>query len=343
MHGDDYELSSKCCPIRSATCCWCASTITGPYRLVVIVAPHLGSTGRTTAPGSTTATVCAARRLLHVPGGRCAAAEAQLRLRRRLGWLAGSGSSRPADLWFSSAENGTVALTARRRARAASSRSALPAASGAFTRARTALAAPFDVLREEFLQDWNDWGARLRVAAPDDTLGDAGLLSAAVLKIHEDRAYPGAVVASLSVPWGNSTDTLGGYHLVWPRDATLTAFALLAANQLFDARHILAHLTATQRAMAAGRRIIFPAASRSGSACSWMRRRFRCCWRRSCARSASRRAAGHQEHGARAVGFIARTGPSSPQDRWEENPGRQPVHAGGGDQRAGGGRAVADG
>ena len=33
-------------------------------------------------------------------------------------------------------------------------------------------------------------------------LGDAGLLSATVLKIHEDRTYPGAVVASLECTLG---------------------------------------------------------------------------------------------------------------------------------------------
>jgi GH15 family glucan-1,4-alpha-glucosidase len=72
-------------------------------------------------------------------------------------------------------------------------------------------------------------------------------LSAAILKAHEDRAYPGALVASLSIPWGNSMDTLGGYHLVWPRDATLAAFALLAANQTADATRILAGFISTQQ------------------------------------------------------------------------------------------------
>ena len=86
----------------------------------------------------------------------------------------------------------------------------------------------------------------MKIPRPDERLGNAGQLSATVLKVHEYRTYPCAVVASLSVPWGNSTDTLGGYHLVWQRDATLTAFALLAANQPLDARRILAHLAATQ-------------------------------------------------------------------------------------------------
>src|SRR5262245_49865697 len=56
-------------------------------------------------------------------------------------------------------------------------------------------------------------------------------LSAVVLKVHQDRAYPGSIVASLSVPWGNSTDTIGGYHLVWPRDCVEAGLALLGRDR----------------------------------------------------------------------------------------------------------------
>src|SRR6202034_3755990 len=91
------------------------------------------------------------------------------------------------------------------------------------------------------------WGLRLQLPRPDERLGDAGLLSAVVLKVHEDRTYPGAVVASLSIPWGSTTDTLGGYHLVWPRDAALAAFALLAVHQTQEASRVLAGFISTQR------------------------------------------------------------------------------------------------
>ena len=39
-----------------------------------------------------------------------------------------------------------------------------------------------------------------------------------VLRVHQDKTYPGAMVASLSVPWGNTREEREGYHLVWPRD-----------------------------------------------------------------------------------------------------------------------------
>ena len=58
------------------------------------------------------------------------------------------------------------------------------------------------------------------------------------------RPIPGAMVASLSVPWGNSRDDRGGYHLVWPRDLVQCATALLGpwrrARGARDARYLVA-------------------------------------------------------------------------------------------------------
>ena len=324
--GEDYELSLEVLPDPQRDVLLVRYTIAGPYRLVVIVAPHMGSTGRHNSAWSDNGYGYAR----HSDFCMCLAANAPL-LKLSCGYVGASDGWQDLDrhgrltYGFSIAENGTVALSAE--AAGANGILALGFAgspSGAFTRARTALEAPFDVLREEFLQDWNEWGARLRLPRPDDTLGDAGLLSAAVLKIHEDRAYPGAVVASLSVPWGNSTDNLGGYHLVWPRDATLTAFALLAANQLFDARHMLAHLTASQRRDGRWPQNYFPNGEPFWVGVQVDEAAFPILL------AAKRREMGELElPGTRnmvraAVGFIARTGPSSPQDRWEENPGVSP-------------------
>ena len=49
-----------------------------------------------------------------------------------------------------------------------------------------------------------------------------------LLLAHEDKLYPGAMIASLSIPWGEdkSDDDLGGYHLVWTRDMVNCATAL---------------------------------------------------------------------------------------------------------------------
>ena len=55
--------------------------------------------------------------------------------------------------------------------------------------------------------------------------------SALVLKALEDKTHPGALIASLSIPWGDvrSADVYDtGYRAVWPRDFYQCAMALLA-------------------------------------------------------------------------------------------------------------------
>src|SRR5205823_11843633 len=75
-------------------------------------------------------------------------------------------------------------------------------------------------------------------------------MSAAVLACHEDKRAIGAVIASLSIPWGQSKGDheLGGYHLVWPRDLVESAGALIAAGHCNLARRTLRHLMSTQEA-----------------------------------------------------------------------------------------------
>ena len=246
----------------------------------------------------------------------------------RVRWLAGSGSARPSDLRIHQrrARHRGADRRGGRSVRRARAR-VLRAAPLAPSRARAPRwPASFDALRDEFLQDWNDWGSQLQLPRPDAALGDAGLLSAAVLKIHEDRAYPGAVVASLSVPWGNSTDTLGGYHLVWPRDATLTAFALLAANQL---HRCAPHPGAPdwRRSSRDGRwpQNYFPSGEPFWIGVQLDEAAFPVLLAAKLRETRRGRAAGHQETWcARRSDSSRAPGPSSPQDRWEENPGVSP-------------------
>ncbi len=57
------------------------------------------------------------------------------------------------------------------------------------------------------------------------------------LKVHEDKLNPGAMIASLSKPWGEELYEYpgvftGGYHLVWPRDHYHVSVALLHSGDL---------------------------------------------------------------------------------------------------------------
>ena len=83
-----------------------------------------------------------------------------------------------------------------------------------------------------------------------ESVVDLYRMSAAVLAIHEDKSASGAMIASLSIPWGDSKGDheLGGYHLVWPRDLVNSAGALLALGHDVMARRTLRYLLSTQEA-----------------------------------------------------------------------------------------------
>src|SRR5207247_9146558 len=64
----------------------------------------------------------------------------------------------------------------------------------------------------------------------------------------EAKLFQGALVASLSSPWGETkTDNdRGGYHLVWTRDLVQSATALLATGQTGTPLRALIWLAAIQ-------------------------------------------------------------------------------------------------
>jgi glucoamylase len=325
-HGENYQLTLEILPDPLRDVLLVRFALVGDYRLVFILAPHVGSTGHDNSAwleegsayaqgGGVALCLAASMPIEHLSCGFVGASD---------GW---QDLSRHGALTyqFQSARHGSVAITgqaSRHHGILALGFASGPA--GAHTRARTALAADFDALHSSFIEAWHAWGASLNLPRPDDTLGDAAELSAAVLKIHEDRAYPGAVVASLSVPWGNSTDSLGGYHLVWPRDASLTAFALLAANQRLDARHILAHLIAAQRRDGHWPQNYFPSGEPYWDGVQLDEVALPVLLAAKLAELREPELPGTREMVRAAVGFLARTGPASAQDRWEENPGISP-------------------
>ncbi|MGA8705748.1 MAG: glycoside hydrolase family 15 protein [Steroidobacteraceae bacterium] len=325
-YGDDYELSLEVQPDSIRDALLVRFNIRGPYRLVAVLAPHLGSTGRDNQAWVADGTGYAQRGEFAV----CLSANAPLK-HLSAGYVGFSDGWQDLHLHgalsfeFASASHGTVALSGE----AQGQRGVLAVAfaeswRGAHTLVRTALAEGFDAVRAEFLQRWERWGGKLNLPRPNDRLGDAGLLSATVLKVHEDRTYPGAVVASLSVPWGNTSDTLGGYHLVWPRDATLTAFAFLAADQLGDARRILSHLIATQVADGRWPQNFFPSGEPFWTGVQLDEAAFPVLLAAKLRELGDGELPGTAQMVRNAVGFVVRTGPCSDQDRWEENPGVSP-------------------
>ncbi|CAN5145713.1 glucan 1,4-alpha-glucosidase [soil metagenome] len=82
---------------------------------------------------------------------------------------------------------------------------------------------------------WEDWIDSLtelpRIAEQSTDGGKLAYAAALMLKVQEDRTHAGALIASLSNPWGDTVDATTsstGYKAVWPRDFYQVAMALLA-------------------------------------------------------------------------------------------------------------------
>ncbi len=87
--------------------------------------------------------------------------------------------------------------------------------------------------RERFRDQWER--AHRHLEHLDEFSGDGGSLyrsSYSVIMAHEDKTFEGALIASLSIPWGEiqGDDNEGGYHLVWNRDLYHSSTAALAAG-----------------------------------------------------------------------------------------------------------------
>jgi glucoamylase len=153
------------------------------------------------------------------------------------------------------ADDGNIALTAEIDLAACGGTFTLALGFGASGseaghQARGSLATQIAELRAEYLEAWQDWHSSLTPPDGKRRARDLFRTSAAVLRTHESKDFPGGVIASLSIPWGASKgdDDLGGYHLVWPRDLVETAGGLMAAGAREDALRVLHYLHITQEA-----------------------------------------------------------------------------------------------
>jgi len=117
----------------------------------------------------------------------------------------------------------------------------------AATLAAAALVEDFDHVWRDQVAAWSAWADTLKEPRIPAILKPTFARSAMVLKTHGDRTFRGAMVASLAVPWGETSGSRGGYHLVWARDLVESAGALIAIEAWHDARDVLRYLIATQQ------------------------------------------------------------------------------------------------
>jgi glucoamylase len=121
----------------------------------------------------------------------------------------------------------------------------------AATKLFQSMAEPFESNRQGYVRQWQRAVVNPEFDFSADTSDGGGMyrLSRCVLLAHEDKVFQGAIVASMSIPWGETKgdSDLGGYHLVWTRDLVHSATALLATGQTSTPLRALIWLAAIQR------------------------------------------------------------------------------------------------
>jgi len=201
-----------------------------------------------------------------------------------------------------------------------------------------------------YLASWKNYLSTIKV--PKNLSAERELLykrSLFVLKTHEDKLNPGALIASLSVPWGETQyethgADIGGYHLIWPRDLYHVAMGLLSAGDLASPMNALRFLKKIQYKKNSGQWDLSPRIIRKEGAFpqnTWVSgveywggmqidqvgypiHLFYQVYLKVDAKTQQQM---RQEFGvmlAKALNFIQTNGPWSQQERWEENFGISP-------------------
>ena len=235
------------------------------------------------------------------------------------------------DWEFEQALNGNVALTGELNL-ATSSEFTLALAFGtsihnAISTLLQSLETPFSKQQQEYKQQWER--SCHHILPLEKISGDAGNLyhsSYSLLLAHEDKSYPGALIASLAIPWGEDKGDWdrGGYHLVWTRDLVSSAAGLMAAGENDTALRSLIYLATTQQEDGgfAQNFWIDGEAYWTGIQLDEVAFPILLAWKL------------HRENALshfdiypmviRAAGYLIRHGPATQQERWEENSGYSP-------------------
>jgi glucoamylase len=197
----------------------------------------------------------------------------------------------------------------------------------AVTTLSQSLGFPFERHRRRFTTQWTRACEGIERLAGGS--GDGGVLyraSHSVLLAHEDKSFPGAMIASLSIPWGQAKgdDDLGGYHLVWTRDMVQSATGLLASGNVETPLRALIYLACTQRPDGGFAQNFWLDGAPYSQGVQLDEVAFPILLAR---RLKDARALEDFDPYAMvmaAAGYLVREGPATPQERWEENGGYSP-------------------
>jgi glucoamylase len=234
-------------------------SLRGKLHLYALLAPHIGRYGTGNSGWCSHVSglqlLCAERGGLHLIMG-CGTGF----YRQSVGYVGASDgwqdlmTNFKMDWEFQSAPAGNIALTGEIDLPVTGEFMIAIAAGGSYqstaTKLMQSLADPFEMHRKAYVSQWQRTEADAEYDFAGDTCdrGAVYRLSRCVLLAHEDKVFQGALVASMSIPWGEikGDNDLGGYHLVWTRDLVLSATALLAAGHTGTPLRALIWLAAMQ-------------------------------------------------------------------------------------------------
>src|SRR6476659_9697983 len=235
-------------------------SLRGKLRLYALLAPHLAGFG---GGNSGSCTEIGGNKLLHAQRQNvhllmaCSSGFSQ----RSVGYVGFSDGWQDLmdnfkmDWEFRTAPDGNIALTCEIDLPEANEFTIAVAFGRSYQSAATklfqSLAEPFQSNREGYVRQWQRAVINPEFEFNNDTSDDGGeyRLSRCVLLANEDKVFQGAIVASMSIPWGEAKGELdfGGYPLGWTRDLVQSASALLATGQMGTPLRALIWLAAIQR------------------------------------------------------------------------------------------------
>lgn len=312
-------------------------SLDGKLRVYALLAPHIAGCG---AGNSGWCSEIGGRRLMHAQRNNThlmMACSSDF-LRRSVGYVGFSDGWQDLmhnfkmDWEFQVAEQGNIALTGEIDLRDKNEFTIAVAFGRSYQSAATklfqSLAESFKQHRQAYVRQWQRTLVNPEFDFSSDTSDGGGeyRLTRCVLLAHEDKLFQGAIVASMSIPWGETKGDLdlGGYHLVWTRDLVQSATALLATGQTGTPLRALVWLAAIQRPDGS-----FPQNSWIDGTAYWSGLQLdqvalpiMLAWRL------------HKHHAlglfnprvmvVRAASRLILRGPVTAQDRWEENAGYSP-------------------
>jgi len=195
---------------------------------------------------------------------------------------------------------------------------------GALAEARSTLARPTEQTFQAYADGWRQYVATLEPVDPP--YADEYAMSAMVLRAHEDKTFRGAIIASMTIPWGDEVDagdgTVGGYHLVWARDLYEVATAFMAMGDRGAAERALDYLFRVQQKPDGS----FPQNSWLDGRPYWGSLQLdEVSYPLVLAQQLGRTdLQTYREHVRPAAEFVVAHGPATPQERWEEETGYSP-------------------